>query len=133
MTNKSSFKKDLVAWIGEKYVIEWFFTDQGKSLALEYFENLSVARKKKLVSLFMTMASIGKIFNEEKFTSEGDQIFAFKPAPDRFLCFFFAGGKIIVTNAYEKKSQKMPRKEKERSLKYKEDYIKRVAEGTYYE
>lgn len=45
------------------------------------------------------MANVGKIYNEQKITYEGDQIYAFKPTPDRFFCFFFEGSKIIVTNA----------------------------------
>jgi phage-related protein len=79
------------------------------------------------------MADLGKIFNREKFIHEEDQVYAFKPSPDRFLCFFFTGSKIIITNAYEKKTQKMPVREKERALKYREDYIKRVKGGNYYE
>jgi len=75
---------------------------------------------------------MGKIFNEEKFRYEGNQIYALKTSPDRFLCFFFEGSKVIVTNAYEKKTAKMPPSEKEKSLKAKEDYIKRYKGETYY-
>jgi phage-related protein len=64
---------------------------------------------------------------------EGDKIFAFKPVPDRFLCFFYEGGKIILTNAYEKKSPKMPATEKSKALRAMADYIKRCKEGNYYD
>jgi len=76
---------------------------------------------------------MGKIVNKEKFRYEGDRIYAFKISPDRFLCFFFEGAKIIITNAYTKKTTKMPQKEKQRALKAKEDYIKRYGGGKYYE
>jgi DNA-dependent RNA polymerase auxiliary subunit epsilon len=125
--------KNYIAWEGEKFTIEWYFNSKDESPAKEYFESLSIARKKKLTSLFIIMASRGKIFNEEKFTFEGDQVFAFKPTPDRFLCFFFTGSKIIVTNAYEKKTKKMPPREKTKALKYKDDYLNRVAGGEYYD
>lgn len=49
------------------------------------------------------MGEQGKIFDETKFRNEGDKIYAFKPQPDRYLCFFFQGKKIIVTNAFIKK------------------------------
>ena len=49
------------------------------------------------------MAEIGKILNITKFRHEGDGIYAFKPKPDRFLCFFYAGKKIIITNVFKKK------------------------------
>ncbi len=56
-----------------------------------------------------------------------------KPSPDRFLCFFYDGAKIIITNAYVKKIAKMPIKEKKKALKSKADYMKRYKGGTYYE
>lgn len=57
----------------------------------------------------------------------------FKPQPHRFLCFFFNGEKIIITNAFIKKQQKLPHTEKERALKCKKDYENSVRKGTYYE
>ncbi len=47
--------------------------------------------------------------------------------------FFFDGSKIILTNAYEKKTAKMPQREKTKALNIKRDYKKRYSEGTYYE
>lgn len=124
---------DRVAYKGSKFTIEWYYDSRRKSVAYEYFKVLPFARQKKLLNLFETMGETGKIFNKEKFTYEEDQIYAFKPTPDRFLCFFFTGAKIIVTNAYEKKTQKLPPREKERALKYKEDYVKQTKGGTYYD
>lgn len=122
-----------IAYKGKKFTIEWYYNAKKESEALDYFEELTPDRKKKLAHLLYVMGEMGQIRNEEKFTSEDDQIYAFKPQPDRFLCFFFAGGKIIITNAYEKKSQKMPPREKERASKFKADYTKRVKGGTYYD
>jgi phage-related protein len=121
-----------IAYKGKKFTIEWYYNAKKESEALDYFEELTPDRQKKLAHLLYVMGEMGQIRNEEKFTSEDDQIYAFKPHPDRFLCFFFAGGKIIITNAYEKKSQKMPPREKERASKFKADYTKRVKGGTYY-
>ncbi len=55
--------------------------------------------------LFETLAKEGKILNTTKFNYEGDQIYAFKPGQERFICFFCHNKKIIVTNAYRKKPQ----------------------------
>jgi hypothetical protein len=49
------------------------------------------------------------------------------------LCFFFDGTRVIVVNAYQKKTAKMPSGEKQRALKAKADYIKRCKQGSYYE
>ncbi|MCL4229150.1 type II toxin-antitoxin system RelE/ParE family toxin [Candidatus Dependentiae bacterium] len=126
-------KKTYIAHQGEKFTIEWYCNSRGQSDALEYFEELSTDRKKKLIHLFYLLGAVGKIFNIEKFRHEGDQIYAIKSSPDRFFCFFFDGSKIIVTNAYEKKSEKMPSREKQKALKAKDDYIQRCKRGIYYE
>src|SRR5580700_1555129 len=88
---------------GEEFTIEWYYKPNGRSPAREYFESLPADRQRKLGSLLIVMAQTGEIQNIEKFRNEGDKIFAFKPQPDRFLCFFFIGSKIIVTNGFEKK------------------------------
>lgn len=126
-------KDEYIAWEGELYTIEWYFNANNKSPAKEYFEDLSNESKDSLFKLFIKIASQGHILDKRKFNFEGDKIFAFKPQPDRFLCFFFEGSKIIVTNAFEKKQDKLPPREKEKALKYKEDYVKRVRGGTYYD
>lgn len=126
-------KKDFIAYEGKIYTVEWYFNQKGKSPAQEYYEELPIERQKKLANLFKLLANIGKLYNEEKFRHEGDQIYVFKPSPDRFFCFFSEGSRIIVTNAYEKKSTKMPPGEKEKALKAKDDYIKRYNKGDYYD
>ena len=63
---------------------------------------------------------------------ENDNIFAFKPKPDRFLSFFVKDKRIIVTNAFKKKTNKLPKNEKIRSIELRKNYLKRLKEGTYY-
>lgn len=79
------------------------------------------------------MGNMGQIRNKTKFRSEGHKIFAFKPQPHRFLCFFYMGKKIIVTNAFYKKTDKLPENEKERAIKSKNDYEVRIKRGEYYD
>jgi phage-related protein len=50
-----------------------------------------------------------------------------------YLCFFFRDGKIIVTNAFTKKTQELPQGEKDLALKAFRSYEKRIKEVTYYE
>lgn len=124
---------EYVAFDGKKFLIEWYFDAKGSSSALDYFESLSEDEQMKLLGLFELMGNIGTIKNETKFRHEGDKIYAFKPQPHRFLCFFFTGQKIVVTNAFHKKTDKLPIREKERALKIKESYELRVKTGDYYE
>lgn len=54
--------KKFIAYEGELFTIEWYYHERGKSLA-----------------------NTGKIRSEEKFRNEGNQIFSFKPSPDKFF------------------------------------------------
>lgn len=125
--------RNFIAYEGVKFTIEWYFDSRGRSHSLDYFEELTADRQKKFFHLLRLLGDKGKIFNLEKFRHEDDQIYAIKPAPDRFLCFFFDGSKIIITNAYEKKTDKMPPREKEQALKAKYDYAQRCKKGIYYD
>lgn len=126
-------EKEYIVYEGQKYKVEWYFTEGGTSPALEYYNNLEQNQRIKLLYLIKRMGDFGKINDTTKFNNEGDQIFAFKPKPDRFLCFFERQGKIIITNAFCKKQQKLPKNEKERALAYKKSYEKRVEMRCYYE
>lgn len=125
--------KEYIAYQGDKYTIEWYYTENGESPALDYYNALNQGQRLKLLYLLKRMGDIGKIIDSTKFNSEGDQIFAFKPQPDRFLCFFVKKGKIIITNGFCKKQQKLPKAEKERALAYKDSYESRVRKEAYYE
>jgi phage-related protein len=125
--------EQLLAYEGEKFTIEWYRDEKGNSQSLEYFMELNEASQDKLFLLFKRMAEFGRISDKTKFRHEDDQIYAFKPKPDRFLCFFQKGRKIIVTNAFMKKQDKLPKNEKKRAMEYREDYLLRTNKGRYYE
>jgi phage-related protein len=125
--------KEYVAYEGESYVIEWYYDAAGVSDVLEYFENMTDTQKRKALMLFKRMGDFGRINDITKFRNEGDKIFAFKPQPDRYLSFFCIGKKIVLTNAFHKKSDKLPSTEKDRAINRMKDYEMRVKKGEYYE
>lgn len=125
--------KKYIAYRGTFYTIEWYFDQRGRSEAREFFEQQTKLRQAKVLALFERMGDSGRIFDETKFRNEGDEIYAFKPQPDRYLSFFFKGKKIVITNAFVKKEEKMPRRQKERACRALESYKKRVEQGIYYE
>lgn len=104
MTNQH---REIVAYKGSYFTIEWYYDEHGFSEAFNYYCQLSGDRRRKILILFKRMGERGEIFDKTKFRHEGDRIFAFKPQPDRFLCFFYTGQKIIITNAFEKKTEKI--------------------------
>jgi len=129
---KDKQPREIIAYQGRQFTIEWYCDERGFSQALQYAEELDDADRQKLAGLLMVMGDIGRLRNKEKFRYEGDKIYAFKPKPHRFLAFFFAGHKVIITNAFSKKKDKLPQGEKERALKCMKDYEQRVKAGRYY-
>lgn len=126
-------RKEYIAYRGEQFVIEWYYTESDESPALSYYISLQKEQRLKFLHLLKRMGDSGKISDTTKFNYEGDQIYTFKPKPDRFLCFFVKGKKIILTNGFCKKQQKLPSNEKEKALRYKDSYEKRVKDGGYYD
>jgi len=128
-----TLSKKHIAYEGTKFTVEWYYTEEGKIPALEYFKSLDTLEKVQTFRLFELISKEGKILNIQKFRHEGDGIYAFKPKPHRFLCFFFEGQKIIVTNGFEKKRDDLPLNEKERAMRCQKDYEIRIKNGEYYE
>ncbi len=124
---------EYVIYSGEKFVVEWFYDEDGNSDSFTYFEELNSVQKQKFLHLVKRIGDSGKINDKTKFRNEGDKIYAFKPQPDRFLCFFFKGGKVIVTNAFVKRQDKLPPPEKDKALQRMNSYTERVEKGEYYE
>ena len=126
-------EKEYIAYHGDAFTIEWYFDEIHHSEVLEYYNTLCSHERIQLLKLFKRMGDAGEIQDKTKFRFEGDKIYAFKPHPDRFLCFFYEGKKIIVTNGFRKKQPKLPVREKENALKKRDAYINRVKAGDYYD
>jgi len=121
-------KHNCVVYIGESFTVEWYYDNVGFSQAYEYFLKTSNVQKRKFFILIKRIGDFGKISDITKFRNEGNEIFAFKPQPDRFLSFFVKGRKIVITNGFLKKADKLPRNEKEKAIKYRSDYLSRFNE-----
>ena len=84
----------------------------------------------QIYDTFMTMDEKNcVIYDIEKFRNEGDGIYAFKSHPDRYLAFFTAEKEIIVTNGFKKKTDKLPKNEKDLALRFRKDYLERKTGG----
>lgn len=125
--------REHIAYQGTFFTIEWYYTSTGNSPALDYYQKLPDSQRRKLLFLFKRMGDCGKISDKTKFNNEGDQLYAFKPQPDRFLCFFMKDRKIIITNGFCKKTPKLPLEEKAKALRYKQNFYERLVQENYYE
>jgi phage-related protein len=122
-------REDCVIYAGPFFTIEWYYDKNGNSPAYDYFIKISQEQKRKFLILVKKIEDFGKIYDKTKFTNEGDKIYAFKPQPDRYLSFFTKEKKIIVTNAFWKKTQKMLPNEKTLAVKYMNEYYTRNPGG----
>jgi phage-related protein len=121
--------KSCVIYRGQKFILEWYYDKNGKSVAYDYFMESSEELQDKLLILVKKMGDFGKIYDITKFRNEGDGIYAFKPQPDRYLSFFTDGKKMIVTNGFKKKTEKVPENEKKLAIKCRQDYLERKTGG----
>jgi len=128
-------KEDYIFYQGEKFQVEFYFTETGEIPAKEYLEKESLGVQVKLAALVKYIADHGILFNRTKFRKVDlkENIFEFKPLDHRFFSFFYEGKKIIITNAYRKKSQKVSKRDLEKAKNVKKTYTNRLKEGVYYE
>jgi len=128
-------REEYIFYQGEKFQVEFYFTAAGKMPARECLEDMALDIKVKLAVLVRYIAEQGKIFDITKFrvVDSKEKIYEFKPLQYRFFNFFHEGRKIIITNGYMKKSQKVSKKDLERARGIKKDYTYRVKGGIYYE
>ncbi len=127
--------EEYVFYQGEKFQVEFYFNEKGELPAKEYFDSADRQVKIKLLALVKYMAKEGRLFDENKFriVEKREKIYEFKPLAKRFFNFFYEGKKIILTNAYRKKGQKVDKRELIRAISLKKDYELRVKGGIYYE
>ena len=122
--------KSCVIYLGQKFILEWYYDKNGKSTAYDYFLKTTREQRRKFLVLAKRMGDFGKINDITKFRNEGDGIYAFKPQPDRYLSFFTYGKKIIVTNGFVKKTDKLPKAEKDLAVRLRQDYFERKTGGS---
>jgi len=133
------YPSDYVIYKGPVYTVEWYYTQDGKMPAYEYFKDMEEKYQDRFLYMVKYLADSSKgtrlpatMYNLE---DRAEKVYAFKPGAERLFNFMYRGGKVIITNAYRKHSQRMDKKDKEKlkvAAKYKRDYLKRVKEGTYY-
>jgi len=125
---------------GASFRVEWYYTEDGRMPGLDYYRALGGIDQERLDCLgrYLADSPIGVRLPMTLYRIEDRQngIYAFKARDERFFNFMAEGGRILITNAYRKHSQKMSASDIEK-LRYaarcREDFLRRLREGTYYE
>jgi phage-related protein len=131
--------KDFLVYDGEHFEIEFYYEEGGEISIWDDFVSLS---EKDQLAFLVRLEKLGDskpgtIHPKTMFNLEDDKnkIWAIKFGSNRFCSFFYDGGKIIITNAYKKQTQKNGKREVaqiKKASKMKTDYEKRVKKNNYY-
>ena len=126
--------EEYVFYQGERLQVEFYFTETARLPAKEYMEKTPLQVKIKLAALVKYVADVGEILDIRKFrlADSKERLYEFKPSGHRFFNFFCEGRKIIITNAYMKKSRRIDKNELRKAINMKKDYTRRIKGGTYY-
>lgn len=110
----------------EKYIIEFYREKDGTEPAKEFIESLEPKMLAKVLKIFDLLEINGPQLRMPYSEYLRDGIFEIraKHGTDitRILYFFVIGKRIILSNGFVKKDNKIPRMEIERAIKHKIDY-----------
>ena len=98
-----------------------------KNYCLDFFQKQKPKVKEKILWTFMVIETVEKIPTEYFKHMEGtDGLYEIRVQFGndifRIFCFFDEGKLVVLTNGFQKKTQKTPKKEIEKALKIKEEY-----------
>ncbi len=62
--------REYIVYEGDFFTIEWYFSENGKSPAFEYFQKLDKGQQKKILYLIKRIGDFGKISDKTKFVNE---------------------------------------------------------------
>jgi hypothetical protein len=116
-----------VVYEGACFTIMWGLAADGGCQGRDYYESLEVVDRAKTLALFKRMADVGRIYDRTKFNKETEKLYVFKPQPHRFFCFFERGRRIVVVSAYQKQSDRPPRREIARAENLRTEWMLRIA------
>lgn len=131
---------DVLIHSGRHFTAEWYYAVDGCLPALDYYNTLTEMDQDRFDDMIRYLCETrpGTLLPKTMYRIEdhSHKIYALKPRDERFFNFMTTGAKIIITNAYHKHSQQMTKSDLESlqiAVRCKQDYLRRVKEGSYYE
>lgn len=122
-----------VAVKGQRLTIEWAIDDRGRMPALEFYEELPLAERQRMLALFKRLADTGDIASREHFKSlgkSGDNLWEFKRFQIRFLGDYRPGGRFVVALGLRKKTDALKRSDIEKASRILAEHDEQDRKGT---
>lgn len=113
------------------FKVTFYETTDGRKPASEFLKSLDARAMDKVTHELEILAQLGNQLREPKSKAiEGEtSLFELRIRErsniHRMFYFFIVGNEIIVTHGFTKKSTKTPKREIERAIKYRKDYLDR--------
>lgn len=112
-----------------KYQVVFFEKENGDVPAEDFIKSLDIKMSAKIYRLLMMISENGPELREPYSKHLDDGIFELRAKAGsnitRVLYFFFVGRRIVITNGFIKKTQKIPQAEIEKAKAYRESYKRR--------
>ena len=112
-----------------EFEVEFYETTDGDKPAKDFLISLDNKMRAKMASMISLLQENGYNLREpySKHLSEGIFELRAKVGSDitRVMYFFYIDRRVILTNAFVKKTKKTPLKELEKAKKYRQDYLRR--------
>jgi hypothetical protein len=110
-----------IAYRGTRKTIVWARDESGRLHGKEYFDRLPQADRAKMEALLHRMGDHGEIRNTEQFRHEENKLYCFKRFKRRLMCFF-DGSDVVITHGFDKKRDKLDRKQLARGDRIRSNY-----------
>ena len=118
------------------FEIHFYRTKNGDCPIKDFLDALSPKLRSKSLQTIDYLRTFGNELRDpfsKKIEWKNESIFELRVKQSnniiRIFYFFCIGNRIILTNGFVKKTQKTPKKEIEKAIKLKKDYLKRDNEG----
>ena len=118
-----------------KWEVVLYTTETGKCPIDIFLESLSVDDKEDMIKWILYLENVGNDIRRPHGDYLRDKIYELRVTLrnniTRTLFFFYNDdNEIVLTHAFTKKTDKVPDKEINKAIKYRNDYIQRTKKGT---
>ena len=115
-------KRPIILYEGEKFTIECAIRKGGSSESQDFLDSMSIADKAKIIKVIKRLANVGRIINTEQFKKVEGKIWEFKYYQTRIFMYYCARQRVVLTNGFYKKGDKIPKEEIKRANQIMNEY-----------